>query len=502
MEAEQELLRLCAGPAAGRAAAWERWIAALRRPEGDEEPYPAPWRDLLPLVALRQREGGYTGPDWLLSRLRTATLLEERRLVAVEDTAAEILAEPTIARHDPLMLGGLGLGETVYPHPATRHTGVITLLLRPSTALRPLMYDLVAKGYRTREGGWRTLHTPFRRYARLRLDHPSQMKLLLLSEPAWLSNRTLAHAALKANAMPVTAGKAHFLAPALRDALALTDLRLTGESPDNLVPQVDAALLRDGLSIGHLTPSRPATLGDSWTGFKSAVKSVPWLFGPIRSAFRLLPSERNARKRIWKERAHQLYQPGGRTEIDRYPRIFASLRDGLAHLPQPRVLSFGCSTGEELVTLRSYLPSAILAGIDINSHRISRARRKMRDRSTRFWVAGSIEETGAGTFDAITCLSVLHRPETVHNWPADPTPYLSFATFERAVIDLDRHLRPGGILAIDYMSFRFIDTVVAAHYTPIGALPKTGEPAKVYDRNNQPLVIPLSEHVSLWRKQS
>jgi SAM-dependent methyltransferase len=200
------------------------------------------------------------------------------------------------------------------------------------------------------------------------------------------------------------------------------------------------------------------------------------------------------------ERPHELYQPGGRTEFDRYPRLFASLRDSLADLPQPRILSYGCSTGEELLTLRSYIPNARLAGIDINSHRLKQARRKMRDRSTQFWVAGSIGETDAGTFDAITCLSVLHRPETLHNWPADPTPYMSFAMFERAVVDLDRHLRPGGVLAIDYMSFRFVDTVVAERYTPIGKRQTTGAPAKRYDRNNQPILEPASEHYSLWRK--
>lgn len=243
-EAEQHLLHLCAGTPATRAAAWDQWITALRPPQGNAEPYPAHWRDLLPLVAFRQREGSFTGPDWLLSRLRTASLLEERRLVAVEDTAAEILANPIIAAHAPLMLGGLGLGKTVYPHPATRHTGTITLLLRPGTKLRPLMYALVAQGYRTRQGGWRTLHLPLRRHAHLRLSHPSQMKLLLLSAPAWRRDDALGHTALKSRAVPIAAGNARFTALSLLDALALTQRRLTGESPTSLVPLVDEALIR------------------------------------------------------------------------------------------------------------------------------------------------------------------------------------------------------------------------------------------------------------------
>ena len=249
MTPEHGLLQLCAGPSADRAAAWEHWVIALSEPQGDADPYPAHWRDLLPLAAFRQREAGFAGPGWLLSRLRAAALLEERRLVAVEDTAAEILANPAIAEHDPLMLGGLGLGETVYPHPATRHTGIITLMLRPGTNLRRLMYALVARGYRTREGGWRTLHLPLRRHARLRLDHPSQMKLLLLSEPGWHSGGAISHPALRMRAATIaTSRNLRFLTPALPGALALSRRRLSGESTASLVPRVDATMLQQTLS--------------------------------------------------------------------------------------------------------------------------------------------------------------------------------------------------------------------------------------------------------------
>lgn len=250
MQPEQGLLRLCAGPPAERPAAWERWIAALPMPEGDSEPYPARWRDLLPLAAFRQREHGLSGPDWLLSRLRTAAVLEQRRLVAVEDAAADIFANPVIAEQDPLMLGGLGLGQAVYPIPSARHTGILTLLLRPGTRLRPLMYALVALGFRTREAGWRSWHLPFQSYARLRVSHPSAMKLLLLSAPSWRSADPLCHATLKRRGAAVVAGNARFLAPALTDALMLTNLRLTGESPASLVPQVDAELLRQAIQTG------------------------------------------------------------------------------------------------------------------------------------------------------------------------------------------------------------------------------------------------------------
>lgn len=200
----------------------------------------------------------------------------------------------------------------------------------------------------------------------------------------------------------------------------------------------------------------------------------------------------------------RLYQGGGRTGLDRYPLLFAALRDALAGTTAPSVLSFGCSTGEEILSLRSYLPDAQLAGIELNGHRLKTARQRIADPSVRLWQAGSIAETGAGEFDAVTCLSVLHRRETIHNWPADPTPYMSFATFEAAILDFDAHLRPGGVLLLDHLSFRFSDTAVAGRYTPIRVPNAHADdaPLKRYDRNNKPVLVPHSEHASLWRKLS
>lgn len=241
---------------------------------------------------------------------------------------------------------------------------------------------------------------------------------------------------------------------------------------------------------------------DALARLKSAIKAIPGIAPLGRWVLTRFNSDIQAEQRLLRERHPRLYQSGGRTELNRYPQLFTALRDALADIPAPEILSFGCSTGEEILSLRTYIPAARLAGIDLNPHRIATARRRIADSGVRLWAAGSVGETGAGQFDAITCLSVLHRRETVHNWPADPTPHMSFATFEAATLDLDAHVRPGGILLLDHLSFRFSDTSVAANYTPVrvtGAHTE-GRPLKRYDRNNQPILVPTSEHASLWRK--
>jgi hypothetical protein len=214
--------------------------------------YPAHWRDLLPLVALLQRRHGLSGPDWLLSRLRTAAVLEERRLGAVRKTTAEILAVPAVAAAQPLVIGGLGIGETVYPDPASRHTGILALMLAAGTALPRLARELEPHGYRIRRAGRRALYWPFLPWARVELVHPSGFQVYLFSAAAWRKGHRLGHARLLRDARRVSCpGGLSFLTPGIADAIALISRGLGSErSPLSLVPAVDSTLLRRQLGAG------------------------------------------------------------------------------------------------------------------------------------------------------------------------------------------------------------------------------------------------------------
>jgi len=61
-----------------------------------------------------------------------------------------------------------------------------------------------------------------------------------------------------------------------------------------------------------------------------------------------------------------LFQPYSTTRADRYPVIFRFVRDALGDAPSLRLLSFGCSSGEEVWTLRRYFAAAFIKGIDID----------------------------------------------------------------------------------------------------------------------------------------
>ena len=253
-QADQALLDICIGEPEALSASWSRWIAGLPGPpDGEGPPYPAHWRDLLPLVAYRQRQTQLTGPQWMISRLRMAALLEERRLAAVHAVTADILALASVAARDPLIIGGLALGETVYPHPATRHTGVLTLMLAAGTPLWRLMRDLRSRHYRVRQAGWRMLHVPLRPLAHLRAAHPSGFQFTLLSAPLWSARAPLSHARLRHRAQDIHASETlRFLAPHPQDAAALLEVGIGREwNPLSLMPAVDRALLHQALPRSH-----------------------------------------------------------------------------------------------------------------------------------------------------------------------------------------------------------------------------------------------------------
>ena len=79
------------------------------------------------------------------------------------------------------------------------------------------------------------------------------------------------------------------------------------------------------------------------------------------------------------------HQGPNKTALNRYPEIFAAAAAAAPNAQ--RILSFGCSTGEECVTLANYFPGAQIVGTDINPLNLLKAR-KHRSERVRFVYAG------------------------------------------------------------------------------------------------------------------
>ncbi|MTK54529.1 class I SAM-dependent methyltransferase [Paludibacter sp.] len=180
------------------------------------------------------------------------------------------------------------------------------------------------------------------------------------------------------------------------------------------------------------------------------------------------------------------YQRSTFTAPNRYPNLFKACTAYLQNIEQPQVLSFGCSTGDEVFSLGEYIPKAVITGVDINRWCLRQCRKK--DKSSRYLFihrfSKQFEE--ASEFDAIFCLAVFQRTENRTNKNNTTAKGLLFEQFEKEIAMLDTKLKHGGILAIDHSDFAFTDTTTAKRYN---ALPfennQTIRNRPLFDRNNQ-----------------
>ena len=202
-------------------------------------------------------------------------------------------------------------------------------------------------------------------------------------------------------------------------------------------------------------------------------------------------------RRLWEAGVHYVrsrsrrhvsgrFQPYSHTLADRYPWLFgfaASRCDA-----KPNLLSFGCSRGEEIASLRKYFPGATIRGLDVNKRNIARCRKRFRET-----MGGLSFETAADTraeddegYDAIFCLAVLVHGDLTTEGHVRCDPLLRFDDFEKIVTDFHRCLKPGGYLFLHTCNFRFCDTAVARNFDVVLVADASQMAADAkYDRENR-----------------
>ena len=217
-------------------------------------------------------------------------------------------------------------------------------------------------------------------------------------------------------------------------------------------------------------------------GSNIAMRHRDWLKMRIKSArkrnatwvraldvARLLPTPAG-RALLWLllTRRNDLHQTSADTWPDRYPELF-DLVAGLAPA-DARILSFGCSLGDEILSLRQRFSGAEIVGAEINRRSRAVARRRIAG-DPRASVVGP--QDLSGTFDIIFALAVFQRePHKISEMEVqDLSRHYPFSRFDEAISDLLRHLRPGGLLCVDASHYRVEDTTDAPHLIPIQQSP-------------------------------
>jgi len=154
------------------------------------------------------------------------------------------------------------------------------------------------------------------------------------------------------------------------------------------------------------------------------------------------------------------HQISNATQYDRYPHIFNQCVTYFKG-KNPKILSFGCSDGREVETLRElYFPNSFIDGVDISNDMINQCKSKPFDEKINFYLADDFNEH---SYDLIFCMSVLCR------WPqtrslSNCSEEYTFSQFENQLIQLDKRLNKNGLLVIYNSNFMFTDSKISSKY--------------------------------------
>jgi hypothetical protein len=158
-----------------------------------------------------------------------------------------------------------------------------------------------------------------------------------------------------------------------------------------------------------------------------------------------------------------IMQTASTTFMDRHPDIFEFIKLQFGE-KSIRILSFGCSTGEECFSLRKYLPNAHIIGVDINPSSIETAKKSiLKDEKMEFLNLTIEDLKKLEKFDAIMGLSVLCKNPEAQELQDISTIY-PFSRFNDAISVFDSILNANGFLIIRSSNFRMRDTDVFNKY--------------------------------------
>lgn len=181
------------------------------------------------------------------------------------------------------------------------------------------------------------------------------------------------------------------------------------------------------------------------------------------------------------------------TYMDRYPEIFSACHTYLKDKPDVKILSYGCSTGEEVLTLRKYFPNAEIYGADINKHSLLKCKNLKTDNKIKFIYSSTKNIQSHGPFDAIFCMAVFQRKP--HFIAAKGIKSLKeiypFEKFENEVFNLDKSVKNSGLLIIHFSQYSLKDTKISQNYIALGNYNQDNYQNPVFDKASN---IRSSEH--------
>jgi len=161
-----------------------------------------------------------------------------------------------------------------------------------------------------------------------------------------------------------------------------------------------------------------------------------------------------------------IHQTTTYTSLDRYPDIFNATRECYKDAPNIKILSYGCSTGEELITLKEYFPTATIVGADVNKYCLKQAGIKTGNFNPILIYSNEYNIKSHGPYDIIFCMAVLQRtPHMVSDSKMNNIKHLyPFEKFNNQLEKLDTNLKQNGLLVVANSQYLFSSSNIASKY--------------------------------------
>jgi hypothetical protein len=170
---------------------------------------------------------------------------------------------------------------------------------------------------------------------------------------------------------------------------------------------------------------------------------------------------------IFERKNKEFHQLKNSTSYNRYPEIFSFAQKTIKkNNSEIKILSFGCSTGEECFSLHDYFPNARIVGVDINTKNLRQCDKKNIHKEIIFLLSNENNITSNGPYDIIFAMSVLC------SWPATKglkniNKIYPFHKYENITTMLSDNLSAEGLLVIFNSNYLFEETTVGCEYERI-----------------------------------
>jgi hypothetical protein len=187
------------------------------------------------------------------------------------------------------------------------------------------------------------------------------------------------------------------------------------------------------------------------------------------------------------------HQQSNYTEKQRNTATIAEFRTRLGDQSSLKILSYGCSIGDEIEDILTYFHQATIYGCDISEEavRIASERHKHCSRVNIF-LSSPAAITKHGPYDAIMAMNVLVRwPDTfgMQNIAA----VYPFSEFEETISNMARSLTQDGLMAIYNSSYFFDHTSVRDQFEAcLQAKPTENGWVEKYSKDGKLAAIPVN----------